>query len=326
MAKNPAVVAITINGLNTAKKLEKELNADIYTAGHASEYGIHMDVLSNCIENLFKKYKAIIFIMALGAVVRLIAPYLKNKFSDPAVIAIDDSGKFIIPVISGHHGANELAVKIAAITGGTAVITTASDVYRLNSPEVLASKFGMKILNRENLTRISADIVGGSCVNIINETCLHINEVKCEFYKWSIYITYKSNIPENSLVLIPKVLSIGIGFSTDADFNDMRNAILKVFNKYEYSIDAIESLSTIDIKKDNDSLSRLAEIYSCRVNFYSAGELNKFATTQSLPVYNATGAYSVCNAAARISSKNGTELVSKEIINNVTVSVFLNAC
>ena len=128
----------------------------------------------------------------------------------------------------------------------------------------------------------------------------------------------------SALVLVPRLLDIGIGFSTDATVSDMSNAIDILFRKYRLYKEAIKSISTIDLKNNNSDIHRLAEDLNCPLYFYKATVLNLHASEKSDIVFRATGAYSVSSAAARITSNNGLPVIRKEIINNVTVSVFLN--
>jgi cobalt-precorrin 5A hydrolase len=322
-----AVVVITRNGLEINRRIPAYFQRDTYVIDRIEAYG-NFQVFSslfNIIPELFDMYDAVIFIMALGAVVRLIAPFLKNKFEDKPVIAIDDSGRFVIPVVSGHHGANRLATEIAKAIDGTAVITTASDVNNLPSPEALAEKYGMSILNRNNIARISGDIINGHPVQIINETGIDIPELHGDDSGSKIIISYKRQEDDSAMIMVPKVLVLGIGFSTDATYSDMNKAIEFVFVKYSLYKEAVKSISTIDIKADNADLKEIAGNLNCSLNYYSPAELNRHALYKSDAVYRTTGAYSVANASARIASSNGRELVPKEIINNVTISVFLYA-
>ncbi len=321
-----AVVAITEHGQEIAKKISRSYRADIFLSQRFQPAGnIKIFVsLKGIIKDLFDQYDYIIFIMALGAVVRLISPYLKNKLEDPPAIAIDDAGKFVIPVTGGHHGSNELSMNIAAILNATAVITTASDVNGIPSLEMLAKKYSMSIKNIENLANVSMDMIDGVPVKVVNKTNLVLQELKDSGTGKSIIISYKIEDDKSGVILIPKVLDIGIGFSTGATYKDMKYAIEFVFDKYGFELESIRSLSTIDIKQNNEGLKDVARDLNCIVNYYSADKLNENSTAKSDVVYMATGAYSVSNASARIASSDGRELVPKEIINNTTISVFLH--
>ncbi len=321
-----AIIAITHNGFDISSKISTEFDAKIFINKRLNNYTIFesFDHVKDIAKYVFENFDAVIFIMALGAVVRIIAPYLKDKFHDIPVIVIDDAGRFVIPVISGHHGANELAVKIAGILKATAVITTATDVHGIISIDAIATKYKMAILCRENLAPVSGDMLAGHPVDIINRTSISIPELSGSGKGKKIIITYKKEHENHDLILVPPVLDLGMGFSSDAVLSDMLYAIEYTFKKFDLYMEAIKSISTIDIKSGSTEIKKLAEKLKCPLYFYSAENLNMYSTEKSEVVYRATGAYSVSNAAARITSQNGIPVVSKEIINNVTVSVFLN--
>lgn len=124
------------------------------------------------IGTLFSSYDQIIFFVSLGAVVRLIAPHLKNKDEDPGVVVVDDAGQFVIPVLSGHvGGANAWALRIAEILEGTAVLTTASDVGETIPVDILGRELGWKVeAPKINITRVSAHVVNGELIAVVQET------------------------------------------------------------------------------------------------------------------------------------------------------------
>jgi cobalt-precorrin 5A hydrolase len=319
-----AVIAVTGNGIGISQKLSAEFQIDIFVSSRFAGSGKYKTFkhAGDIIESVFANYDAAVFVMSLGAVVRIIAPYLHDKFHDIPIIVIDDAGRFAIPVTGGHHGANDLAGKIAATLAARAVITTASDINGIASVDSIAVKYGMSILNRENLPTVSGDMLAGDPVQVINRTGIPIPELKSSESGRKIIITYMDEQDGSALILVPRVLDLGIGFSSDATLADMLNAIESTFMKYGLLTEAVRSVSTIDIKSGNPDIKKLAESLKCPLYFYPAHELNRHAADRSVAVYRATGAYSVSNAAARISSGNGIQIVPKEIINNVTVSVF----
>jgi cobalt-precorrin 5A hydrolase len=120
---------------------------------------------------LFAAFDAIVCIVSLGAVVRLIAPHLGNKESDPAVVVIDEAGKFVIPVLSGHlGGANELAGQLAAALGATAVLTTASDARQTLAVDLLGRELGWTFeASHDEIVRASAAVVNDEPVALVQE-------------------------------------------------------------------------------------------------------------------------------------------------------------
>ena len=123
------------------------------------------------IATLFEAFDQVIFFVSLGAVVRLIAPHLKNKDEDPGVIVVDDAGQFVIPVLSGHvGGANAWAEHIARILQGTPVLTTASDVGKTIPVDILGRELGWKVeAPKINITRVSAHVVNGEQIAVVQE-------------------------------------------------------------------------------------------------------------------------------------------------------------
>ena len=121
---------------------------------------------------MFSTHDPIVFMISVGAVVRLIAPYLHSKAEDPAVLVVDESGKFVIPVLSGHQGgANACAEQIAAWLGAIPVITTASDVGQTLAVDILGRELSWRIeAPKINITRVSAHVVNGDPVALVQET------------------------------------------------------------------------------------------------------------------------------------------------------------
>ena len=123
------------------------------------------------IATLFADFDQVVFFVSLGAVVRLIAPHLKNKDEDPGVVVVDDAAQFVIPVLSGHvGGANAMAEQLAAMLGATAVLTTASDVGKTIPVDILGRELGWKVeAPKINITRVSAHVVNGEPIAVVQE-------------------------------------------------------------------------------------------------------------------------------------------------------------
>ncbi len=175
------LVAITKHGAGQVKSLAEKLpEADIVVS---EKFSATMNGLDNnvCAYNgafreqisaLFANYDQIVFFVSLGAVVRLIAPYLKSKDEDPGVIVVDDAAQFVIPVLSGHvGGANACSEKIAELIQATAVLTTASDVGKTIPVDILGRELGWKVeAPKINITRVSAHVVNEEAVAFIQES------------------------------------------------------------------------------------------------------------------------------------------------------------
>ena len=175
-----ALVAITKSGATKASLIGEKLpESDVFVT---RKFADHVGDISNKITlidlpakdhigSLFESYDQIIFLVALGGVVRLIAPFLKSKETDPGVIVVDNSAQFVIPVLSGHiGGANDFAVKLAAILGATPVLTTAADVGNTVAVDILGRDLGWKTEARDkSLTRVAAMMVNKEPIAMVQE-------------------------------------------------------------------------------------------------------------------------------------------------------------
>ena len=175
-----ALVAITKHGAAIASRLAPQLpEAEVvvsekqaeHLGGFSNPRCVYQGALSAQIAELFASYDQLIFLVSLGAVVRLIAPHLKSKDEDPGVLVIDDAAEFVIPVLSGHvGGANAYAEKVAALLNATPVLTTASDVGKTIPVDILGRELGWQVeAPKINITRVSADVVNQQPIAFVQE-------------------------------------------------------------------------------------------------------------------------------------------------------------
>ncbi|MGD0960186.1 MAG: cobalamin biosynthesis central domain-containing protein [Methylomonas sp.] len=175
-----AIIAITRHGAEIAGRLaahipEAEIVVSEKQAAYLGDFPnsrlVYQGALSAQIGDFFARYDQIIFLVSLGAVVRLVAPHLKSKDEDPGVLVIDDAAEFVIPVLSGHvGGANAYAEKVAAFLNATAVVTTASDVGKTIPVDILGRELGWRLeAPKINVTRVSADVVNQQPVAFVQE-------------------------------------------------------------------------------------------------------------------------------------------------------------
>lgn len=179
-----AVVAITRHGVALAgrvvdalasarlfvpEKFRAEGLAALHDDGTALEP--YAGKTGDLIPRLFAEYDALVAVISLGALVRLIAPHLKSKEVDPAVLVLDEAGKFVIPMLSGHlGGANALAGRLAALLGARAVLTTASDALETLCVDLLGRELGWTFAaTHEELVHASAAVVNGEPVALVDE-------------------------------------------------------------------------------------------------------------------------------------------------------------
>jgi len=174
------LVAITKHGAAQAARLAEALpQAQVCTsakfaqafAGLPNTVNAYDGALRDQIAPLFVEHDQLIFFVSLGAVVRLIAPHLRDKDVDPGVIVVDDAGQYVIPVLSGHvGGANEWSERVADLMGGTPVLTTASDVGKTIPVDILGRHLGWRVeAPKINITRVSAHVVNGEPIAFVQE-------------------------------------------------------------------------------------------------------------------------------------------------------------
>lgn len=165
-------ICFTSQGKETAARLLLKLNRHIETPVDILDYtgNEHTKPLKQVVNEAFQEKDAIIFIGAAGIAVRLIAPFVKDKMKDPAVLVIDEQGKYAIPILSGHvGGCNELAVASADILGGEPVITTATDLRQAFAVDVFAAENDLVIGDRELAKRISAAELSGEKIGFFSD-------------------------------------------------------------------------------------------------------------------------------------------------------------
>lgn len=350
-----AIVAITKHGVELARNLSVSFqNADLYymkkfEKGDEEERNIQLfeGSVRLLLPSLFQSYKGIILIISLGAVVRMIAPLLKDKKTDPGVVVIDDKGEHVISVLSGHlGGANELTREVAAALGARPIITTASDVQKTIPVDLFGKRFGWVWDSAEKLTPVSASVVNEEKVAVIQEsgekewwdydrplpenikTYASIQEALQAKPNAALVITHRQLTEEeqpilaNGVLYRPKVIVLGMGCNRGTSSEEIESVIKETLDELRFSIKSVKAISTIDLKKDEEGLIETAKKYGWEFTYYSPEQLNAIEIEQpSDTVYKFTGAYGVSEPAARLYSGAGMLELVKKKSGNVTISV-----
>ena len=346
--KKIAVLAITKNGIEIGLKLKGyfsdfEIFAPIKFSDNNEKIQWYDESTTQKIVNLFKENDGIICLFSLGAVIRLLAPHIKDKKTDPAVIVIDDNANFVISVLSGHlGGANELSNEIAEKMGATSVITTAADVNKTIAVDLVGKEFGWKIHDDSNVTRISAFMVNKEQIGVFQ------NAGQKEWWKGKMpeNITFFSNVLDlknsdskgyliitndeikdedvlkNSVVYRVPDLVIGIGLHWDTPKETILNGVNETLEKFELKQNQIARF--VSIKKDKDviGLIELGKEMNIPVEYIDREELATIsAPNPSKTVQAFEGTASVSEAAA-IKSSQGELIVEKQKFPpNLTVAI-----
>lgn len=320
-----AVIAFTRRGAALGRRLSQALGGTLHVPPRiAGESAAYTSMEAWTAEN-WNSAEALIFVGACGIAVRAIAPYVKDKFSDPAVVAVDEAGNFVISLLSGHvGGANKLARRIAAITGGQAVITTATDVNSLFAVDVWARERQLAISDRALAKDVSAALLEGKSIGFSSDfpvTGALPEGLTGAPQTLNIRVTDRAATEVNTLALIPKVLTLGIGCRRGKTAAEIEEAVARALNGAGLDRRAVSSAASIDLKKDEPGLLEFCKNWNLPVQFYTAGQLRQVwgEFHQSALVQQVTGVDNVCERAAVVAG--GTLILPKQAANGVTVAV-----
>lgn len=332
-----ALISITGDGNKTAMKIRKGLcergfDVDIFSYVSDKESGIEKinEGYIKWLGNIFYSYGLIIFVCACGIAVRGIAPYIKDKFTDPAVIVVDEKGRFAVPILSGHvGGANSFALEISNLMGAQAVITTSTDINNKFAVDLFAKKNGLIIGGREEAKRISSNLISGGqvCFLCDKEIKGHIPDEIILSDKGNmgfVVSVYKKRPYEVTLNLIPKKISLGIGCRRNTTAEEIEKAVFEALNRGGIFKEAVNNVGTIDIKKDEKGLSDFCASIGVDIKYFSSRELKDAEGdfSHSDFVSRITGVDNVCERAAALLCPKGEKIISKTVFKNVAVAAY----
>ena len=275
---------------------------------------------------LFDSMDALVFVGAAGIAVRAVAPHVRDKRTDPAVLCVDEAGRFVIPLLSGHiGGANALSKRLAKALGATAVVTTATDVNGRFSVDRWAAENGYRIDDMAAAKAVSAAILERDvplCSALPVVTALPSGVVPGDSGEIGFYVGFETRLPfQTTLRLIPRVLHVGIGCRRGTDAAAIRAAVDAVLEENGLDLRAVRCAASIDLKSDEAGLLAYCEEMGWRLSFYSAEELQTVTGgfTPSAFVRDVTGVDNVCERAAMLGADE--LLVKKNAVGGVTVAV-----
>ena len=340
-----SVLAITKNGIGIGTKL-KEIFPEwnIYAPSKFSngkEIVWYTEPTSEKIVELFKNSNALICLFSLGAVVRLIAPHLKDKKNDPAVIVIDDKINFVISVLSGHlGGANELTQNIAEKLNSKAVITTAADVNKTIAVDLVGKEWKWKIDDDSTVTKVSAHMVNEEPIGVYQDVgntnwykelpknvkiYSSLDELKNSHSKGNLIISDKimnGEFLKDSVIYRPPSLVIGVGLHWDTSKQTIKDGIDNCLKKNNLSPKSIEKLVSIKKPKDVEGLIELGKEMEIPVEYVDREELAKVPAPNPSETVKAFEGTSSVSEAAAIKVSGGELIVEKQKFPpNLTIAI-----
>ena len=344
--KKIAVLAITKNGIEIGLKLKGyfpdfEIFAPIKFSNNNEKIQWYDESTTQKIVNLFKENDGIICLFSLGAVIRLLAPHIKDKKTDPAVIVIDDKTNFVISVLSGHiGGANELTQEISQKLNALPVITTAADVNKTIAVDLVGKEFGWKIDDETTVTKISAHMVNAEPIGVYQQTGNKkwykelpknvkiydsLDELKKSNSKAHLIISDKEiddGLSQESVIYRPESLVIGIGLHWDTTKDTIKEGINYCLDKFNLSSKSIAKLVSIKKPEDVQGLIDLGKEMQVPVEYVDREELAEIITPNpSTTVKAFEGTASVSEAAAIKVSKGELIVEKQKFPPNLTVAI-----
>ena len=271
---------------------------------------------------------AIIYISSCGIALRGVAPFVKSKTTDPAVVVIDECGTFAVSLLSGHiGGANALTAKAARFIGAMPVITTASDRNGVFAFDSWASANGLTVANPERIKWVSAKMLAGETVKIkssfpIEGPLPEGTELAEENY--DVLITYRSRGKGDALRLVPKLVSLGIGCKKNISADSIEEAFAAALKKSGCHPAAIKQVCSIDLKAQEPGILAFCKEHGFDFITFSANQLIEVpgSFTSSAFVKSVTGVDNVCERSAVLGSgENGKLISQKDAGNGITMAL-----
>ena len=333
-----ACLSFSENGKILGEKIKRlsggDKNYQIYHYYNGDiEHGI-----KSIMEDLANKYDGLIFIAATGIAIRLMHPYIVDKTLDPAVVVVDDMGKFSISLLSGHiGGGNKLAIWTANIIGAIPVITTASDNRGIEAIDIFAMKNNYHMKKMEDVKNITSMMVNGKKIGFYSEMegIIQYNNLVIldnlddnrQPVHGTIIVSSQDNIEIEEIKtnkichLIPKNINIGIGCRKGVEGKRIIQAIKEALNEANLSINGLKSIGTVEVKKDEKGIIEASEYFHIPLKIFTLEEIRQVEDLfeKSQFVKDTIGVYSVSEPVAYL--LGGNLITKKSKHNGITISI-----
>lgn len=316
---NVQLIAFSDKGMNLAERLAVALKGEAVRCGKPP-------FLAQWTEEHFASADALIFVGAAGIAVRAIAPHIKSKTTDPAVLVLEEHGNFVIPILSGHiGGANDLARKVGGLLSAVPVITTATDVNGLFPVDQWARHQGMRVANPGRIVEVSGKLLAGQTIRINSQWPITGEAPEGVVYTadapWDVFVS-PAPPAGDALHLVPRVATLGVGCKKDTPAEKIREAFAAFCERYHISPLCIKKVCSIDLKADEPGLVEFCKGLDLPFETYPADQLEK-AKGQFTPsefVKDVTGVDNVCERSAVIGS-SGRLVCKKFAADGVTMAL-----
>lgn len=343
------VICFTPQGAALCRRLLHALPGDIQAQGYGlgrflssgdEEIEKVSTSLSQWAQQAFEEAQSskmgLLFIGACGIAVRAIAPYLKGKDVDPAVVVMDEKGQYAVSLLSGHlGGANGLAAVVARTVGAVPVISTATDVNRTFAVDSFAAKNNLRVLEVPKIKLVSSAILRGEPVGLYSQfpvlgeppPVFAKSGVLAEKTETGVYIGFHpgENPFPQTVHLLPR-LTLGLGCRRGVSCQQIEEAVLAALAAGGIAIEAVSQICSIVLKKDEEGLLAFSQKYALPILFFTAEQLLQAEPPQGQQfaaspfVSKITGVENVCERAAVLGSGGGRLYLPKRAHSGVTVA------
>uniref|UniRef100_I2PYE9 Cobalamin biosynthesis protein CbiG n=1 Tax=Desulfovibrio sp. U5L TaxID=596152 RepID=I2PYE9_9BACT len=350
-APHPAVYAVTEKGARLGRRLAARLGADLFVperlAGLTTRAGTAglgpvtaFASLGGLVAETFAARPAHVFVCACGIAVRAIAPHIRDKASDPAVVCVDDAGRFAVSLLAGHlGGANALAREVAAVIGAVPVVTTATDAAGAPAIELLARDLRLPMDNPVAARRVNGALAANEPVAVFDPLGVFTpaDPDATRFFEWVaspaparpgqplVVVDWRLGpLAPDRLYLRPRVLVAGVGCRRGTPAEDILSLLAHVCREKGLAVASVGLVASIEAKRDEPGIREAAASLGAELRFFTAGELaGVTAPNPSERVAKHMGVGSVCEAAAMLASGSGKLLIQKARTGFSTVAVAL---
>jgi cobalt-precorrin 5A hydrolase len=325
-----AIISITKKGVLLSDRLHHELSADPTVI----QVDLYVGDVKDTFMKIYNDYDCIIAIMASGIVVRTICNLIKNKETDPAILVIDENGKNVISLLSGHlGGANDYTLKVSQALNANPVITTSTDVSNKMGVDTLARKYWLSLNNLNIVKALNRAITDGQILDLYLPTrydFVEDDEIARDTYKFHYWDDnhIRVDFEEISLILNPLTLVAGVGSRRGVSQKQVLNCFEDAVTVLNIPMDRLDVIATGEMKKDEDGIMEAAWTLGIPVEVVSVDALEIYTHPDlkpSLLVEKKFGVVGVAEPSALITAGDSSRLIlSKTSKNGVSVAIAIS--
>ncbi len=323
----PAIVVLTANGLDAGHRAARAIGGEVHgLAGRVGGADISFEQTIDHLQDLFLAGRPIVGICAAGILIRALAPLLASKHDEPPVVAVSPDGAHCVPLLGGHHGANELAGRIADALDGSAALTTAGD--RAFGVALDAPPPGWVLANPGDAKTVMAYLLAGASARIEGELpwlardALPIDDTGSVRL---VGLTEPVSGDAATLVYHPLVHALGVGCARHCPPEELNELVDRVCAQANISIHSIACVATIDLKADEQAVGELADRLARPLRLFDAARLEPEADRLANPsetVFAEVGCHGVAEGAALAAvGEKGQLIVEKTKTGNATAAL-----